>query len=195
MIRSSCARRVVLPPTPRALAIAPGLKQWLNDAGALVAGPAFEPVSARWTTAIAANDYIQSALIVPFLTRLRAQRGRTRVAVRPAQTDRVAETLANGELDLNITGTTETPSYDLHSRVLYEERYVGVVRKDHPLKGQHASVARRLLQLPTRAGVADRGAVCRSHRSSARAFWAGSDTSRCRCRAFWSCQTSCRPVT
>jgi DNA-binding transcriptional LysR family regulator len=125
-------------PTPRALAIAPGLKQWLNDAGALVAGPAFEPVSARWTTAIAANDYIQSALIVPFLTRLRASAPHARVAVRPAQTDRVAETLANGELDLNITGTTETPSYDLHSRVLYEERYVGVVRKDHPLKGQHA---------------------------------------------------------
>jgi DNA-binding transcriptional LysR family regulator len=123
-------------PTPRALALAPGLKQWLTDAGALVAGPAFEPVSARWTTAIAANDYIQSALIVPFLERLGASAPHARVAVRPAQTDRVADTLANGELDLNITGTTETPSYDLHSRMLYEERYVGVVRDDHPLSSQ-----------------------------------------------------------
>jgi DNA-binding transcriptional LysR family regulator len=125
-------------PTPRALAIAPELKQWLNDAGALVAGSAFEPASTRWTTAIAANDYIQSALIVPFLARLRASAPHARVAVRPAQTDRVADTLAHGELDLNVTGTTETPSYDLHSRLLYEERYVGVVRKDHPLKEQRA---------------------------------------------------------
>jgi DNA-binding transcriptional LysR family regulator len=125
-------------PTPRALAVAPQLKQWLNDAGALVAGQTFEPSSARWTTAVAANDYIQSALIVPFLARLRAGAPHARVVVRPASTDRVADTLASGELDLNITGTTETPSYDLPSRLLYEERYVGVVRQDHPLDGQRA---------------------------------------------------------
>jgi len=135
-------------PTPRALAIAPGLKQWLNDAGALVAGPAFEASSAHWTTTIAANDYIQSALIVPFLARLRTSAPHARVAVRPAQTDRVADTLANGELDLNITGTTETPSYDLHSRALYEERYVGVVRENHPLNANRAVSLDRFCSYP-----------------------------------------------
>ena len=33
-------------PTPRAQALAPSLKQWLADAGTLVAGPVFEPASA-----------------------------------------------------------------------------------------------------------------------------------------------------
>jgi DNA-binding transcriptional LysR family regulator len=123
-------------PTPRARALAPPLRQWLSEAGALVAGQAFDPASARLTVSIAANDYIQSALIVPFLARLRERAPQLRVAVRPAQTDRVAELLAHGDLDLNLTSTTELSAFDLPSRALYEERYVCAIRKDHPLTGR-----------------------------------------------------------
>jgi DNA-binding transcriptional LysR family regulator len=121
-------------PTPRALAVAPTLKQWLTDAGAIVAGHAFEPASAVFTTSIAANDYIQSALIVPFLARVRAAAPNVRIAIRPALTDRVVETLAGGELDMSITSDTEITSFDLPSRSLYEERYVCALGRDHPLK-------------------------------------------------------------
>lgn len=121
-------------PTPRAQALAPSLKQWLAHAGTLVAGSTFEPSSAVLTTSLAANDYVQSALIVPFLERLRGSAPHVRVAIRPSQTDRVAEMLADGELDLSITSTTELTSLDLPSRLLYEERYVCAIRKDHPLK-------------------------------------------------------------
>jgi DNA-binding transcriptional LysR family regulator len=127
-----------LMPTPRAQALAPSLKRWLTDASTLVAGQAFEPASAQLTTSVAANDYIQSALIVPFLERLRSSAPNVRVAVRPAQTDRVAEMLADGQLDLSITSTTEITAFDLPSRSLYEERYVCAIRKDHPLKGKRA---------------------------------------------------------
>ena len=41
--------------------------------------------------------------------------------------------LADGELDLSITSTPEITSLDLPSRSLYDERYVCVTRKDHPL--------------------------------------------------------------
>src|SRR5262245_10383169 len=85
-------------PTPRAQALAPALKQWLADADALVTGQAFEPASALRTISIAANDYIQSTLLVPLLQRLRQEAPQMRVAVRPAQTDRIAELLADGEL-------------------------------------------------------------------------------------------------
>jgi DNA-binding transcriptional LysR family regulator len=135
-------------PTPRAQALAPLLKQWLADAGALVAGHAFEPASARLTTAIAANDYIQSALIVLFLERLRGSAPHVRVAVRPAQTDRVAEMLADGELDLSITSTTEITAFDLPSRSLYEERYVCAVSKDHPLQGQRVLTLDQFCRYP-----------------------------------------------
>lgn len=120
-------------PTPRAQALAPALRQWLNEAGSLVASQAFEPATAKLTTSIAANDYIQAALIVPFLERLRALAPDICVAVRPAQTDRVAETLADGELDLNLTSSGELTAIDLPSRSLYDETYVCAVRAAHPL--------------------------------------------------------------
>jgi DNA-binding transcriptional LysR family regulator len=123
-------------PTPRALAVAPALKQWLTDADALVSGQPFEPSLARWTISVAANDYIQAALLVPLLERLRRRAPYVRVAVRPAQTDRVSALLADGELDLNITSTTEITALDLPSRLLYEERYVCVIRQDHPLNDE-----------------------------------------------------------
>jgi len=125
-------------PTPRAQALAPLLRQWLAEAEVLVAGDRFEPASALLTASVSANDYIQSALIVPFLRRLRGAAPNLRIAVRPAQTAGVAEMLANGELDLSITSTTEITTLDLPSRSLYEERYVCAVRKEHPLKGRRA---------------------------------------------------------
>jgi DNA-binding transcriptional LysR family regulator len=123
-------------PTPRAQARASSLKQLLTDASVLIAGQSFEPSSSLLTTSIAANDYIQLALIVPFLERLRRSAPKLRVAVRPSQTDRVAEMLTDGELDLSLTSTTEVTSYDLLSRSLYEERYVCAIRKKHPLKSK-----------------------------------------------------------
>ena len=123
-------------PTPRALALAPALKRWLADAGALVFGQPFEPSSASWTISVAANDYIQAALLVPLLERVRRRAPHVRVAVRPAQTDRVAALLADGELDLNLTSTTEIKALDLPSRLLYEERYVCAIRQGHPLNAE-----------------------------------------------------------
>jgi DNA-binding transcriptional LysR family regulator len=123
-----------LMPTPRAQALTPSLKQWLADASMLVAGQSFEPSTAVMTTALAANDYFQSALVVPFLERLRRGAPNMRVAVRPSQTDRVGEMLANGELDLSIVASSENTSFDLPSRLLYNDRYICAVRKGHPLK-------------------------------------------------------------
>jgi len=125
-------------PTPRAQALAPHLRQWLTEARALVAGDTFDPGSALLTASLSANDYIQSALIVPFLERLRAVAPNVRLAVRPAQTVHVSEMLANGDLDLSITTTPGITSFDLPSRPLYEERYICAIRKRHPLSGRGA---------------------------------------------------------
>jgi len=121
-------------PTPRAQALAPLLRNWLAEASALVAGETFDPAAAALTFYLSANDYIQSALIVPLVGRLQADAPNLRLAVRPAQTANVAELLAGGELDLTLTTTMEINAFDLPSRPLYEERYVGVVRSGHPLE-------------------------------------------------------------
>ena len=53
--------------TPRAQALAVPLKQLLADSQRLVARGVFDPASAEATFSISSNDYIQHALLVPFV--------------------------------------------------------------------------------------------------------------------------------
>src|SRR6185312_7854862 len=135
-------------PTPRAAALAPVLKQWLAEARALVADERFEPATAELTASVSANDYIQSALIVPFIERLRREAPKAQLAVRNPQFSDVAAMLADGDLDLCVTTTPEIPEADLRSRVLYEERYVCVVRSGHPLKARTAVTVDQFCRYP-----------------------------------------------
>src|SRR5262249_5093549 len=125
-------------PTPRAQALAPTLKQWFAQAQSLVTTERFEPTTAEFTASLCANDYIQLALVVPFIQRLRRGAPNARLAVRSTQLTNVTAMLAEGELDLCVSTSGEIPSQDLPSRLLYEERYVCVVRKEHPLKARTA---------------------------------------------------------
>jgi len=135
-------------PTPRAAALAPALKAWLADAHALVASEQFDPATADFTASLSANDYIQSALIVPFIERLRPQAPKVRLAVRSAQLTDIPSMLADGRLDLCVTTTTEIPSHELPSRLLYEERYICAVRGTHPLKAGAAVTVEQFCRYP-----------------------------------------------
>jgi len=135
-------------PTPRAQALAPALRQWLMEARTLVAHQRFEPGAAEFTASLSANDYIQSALIVPFIERLRREAPNARLAVRSPQLTDVPSMLADGELDLWITTTPEIPPADLLSRTLYDERYVCAVRSGHPLKARRAVTIEQFCRYP-----------------------------------------------
>jgi DNA-binding transcriptional LysR family regulator len=125
------AQRGMLP-TPRAQALAAPLKQVLADSRRLVAREAFDPARAEMTFAISSNDYMQHALLVPFVKVLRREASRVRMAVVPAIIEGVGEALARGQIDLAIT-IPEFAMSDLPSRLLYRERYVVAVRPQHPL--------------------------------------------------------------
>lgn len=135
-------------PTPRAAALAPILKRWLAEGYALVAEERFDPATADFTVSLSANDYIQSALIVPFVRRLRREARGARLAVRSAHFSDVPSMLAEGALDLCVATTPDLPSQELPSRALYEERYVCVVRADHPLKGRAAVTLDQFCRYP-----------------------------------------------
>jgi DNA-binding transcriptional LysR family regulator len=128
------AQRGMLP-TPRAQALAPSLKEWLAEAHGLIAGEGFDPATATFTASISANDYIQSALLMPFVKRLRREAPKVRLAVRCAELCNGTTPFANGEIDLCIATTPEIPSRDLPAHLLYNEHYVCAVRKGHPLAG------------------------------------------------------------
>ena len=122
-------------PTPRAQALAPTLKALLADATALVTPEIFDPETAELTVSISANDYMQFALVVPFIEELRRRAPKVELAVQPLANGDLATGLTRGEADIAIT-IPEFARPDLLSRFLYEERYVCAVRKEHPIKGK-----------------------------------------------------------
>jgi DNA-binding transcriptional LysR family regulator len=127
-------------PTPRAEALAGPLRQLLADADALVAPNIFDPARSEATLSIAVNDYMQRALLVPFIAALRREAPRLRLAVKPPVIEEVADRLAQKDIDLAVT-IPEFAAADLPSRRLYSERYVAVIRPQHPLADKLVGLA------------------------------------------------------
>lgn len=83
--------------------------------------PVFDPAHARLTLSLAATDYAQQVMVVPFLARLRVEAPGVRVAVR-------------GE-DLALMTPDSAPP-GLHARHLFDETYVVAMRDGHPDAGE-----------------------------------------------------------
>jgi DNA-binding transcriptional LysR family regulator len=118
-------------PTERALGLALPVKTVMGGIGALLQPAVFEPASAGLTFTIAATDYALRAIAVPFLTALKQRAPRIRVALLALEQALVHTQLERGEVDLALLTPDSTPE-DLHARRLFEERYVCVLRADHP---------------------------------------------------------------
>ncbi|MDA8446876.1 LysR family transcriptional regulator [Paracidovorax valerianellae] len=118
-------------PTLRAQELAGPVKDLLGSVEALLQPSAFDPATATMTLTIAATDYALQAVVVPFLGRLRRCAPHMRVAVVPAQHLPVQDRLERGDIDLALVSPANTPP-GLYSRHLFDERYVCVMREDHP---------------------------------------------------------------
>lgn len=127
-------------PTPRADALAAPVKALLDDAKALIAPPVFDPSTAEMTCSIAVNDYMQYALVIPFIAVLRQQAPGIRIAILPPIIAGVAGRLMRGEVDLVVT-IPEFSDPVLPTRLLYHERYVGIVRRQHELRSTRPTLA------------------------------------------------------
>lgn len=118
--------------TPRAQALAIPLKQLLDDSQRLVAPDVFDAARAEVTFTVASNDYMQQALLAPLVKALRSEARLIRLALAPMIIEGLAEALARGQIDLALTAPQFAMS-DLPSRLLYRDRYVVAVRRQHPL--------------------------------------------------------------
>jgi DNA-binding transcriptional LysR family regulator len=108
------------------------LKQLLADGQRLVAPGVFNPADAEATFTISSNDYMQHALLVPFVKVLRSEARQIQLAIAPPIVEGLSDALARGQIDLAVT-IPEFAMSDLPSRLLYRERYVVAVRAQHPL--------------------------------------------------------------
>jgi DNA-binding transcriptional LysR family regulator len=124
--------RYGLEPTPRALALAPRVAEGLACFETALAAPSFDPKTDERKFVIATSDYVELVLVPPLLRALERSAPRVRIEVRPWGLHEVPASLAGGEADLMIGFYDELPPRH-RDTLLFEEEYVCIVRKRHPL--------------------------------------------------------------
>lgn len=118
-------------PTPRAEALAIPLRRALIDIQALLVPEVFDPAKAAMTVTVAATDYAQKAVLSPLICALRQEAPDIRIAIRPVELSTLAQSMERGTLDMALI-TPQMALETMRSRVLFEERYVFVMRQGHP---------------------------------------------------------------
>lgn len=122
-----------LSPTPRAAELAPIVARIVNDADACVTRPgAFDPGTARAEFTIGAPDRLSLPVSLPLLEHL--GREAPGIVVNLHTTDRTyaIRLVESGDIDLAIGWFDGTPPH-LERQFGYEDRFVCLCRRDHPL--------------------------------------------------------------
>jgi DNA-binding transcriptional LysR family regulator len=120
-------------PTARALELRGPLHVALKDLEAVIKHPpAFDPMTADRSFAIAASDNATAVLGVGLIEQVQKVAGSgVRVSFRSPSADLIATQLERGDVDLLIGSERIVPS-DMKTRRLIEERYLMAQRKGHP---------------------------------------------------------------
>lgn len=133
-------------PTTRGQALLPALRSTLADMRRLLNRTgAFDPRAAHVTWQIAAADYAEYAVLMPFLSRIRSVAPGIRIAVQGLGHVRMIEQMNGGAIDLALMAMEAVPAH-LHHNILYRESYVLVGRKGHPALKRPLTV-KKLCQL------------------------------------------------
>ncbi|MBP2293800.1 LysR family transcriptional regulator [Azospirillum rugosum] len=119
-------------PTQRALDLQEPLRRALEELrGVVAAGTSFDPIAADFAVSIAASDFVQYAILMPLAFTLSSEAPKLRFAFRALDTTTLVAQMERGEVDLALMTPDAAPE-PLRMRVLFAERYVAIVRRDHP---------------------------------------------------------------
>jgi DNA-binding transcriptional LysR family regulator len=120
-------------PTERALALAGPLRAaLLSLEQGLEPAAAFDPAKAERSFTIMTNDFVAFVLLPRLLPRLAREAPRVRLQVRAWQEHSIPPELARGDADLVLGFNRGLPAGH-HAKPLFEDRFVLVARKRHPL--------------------------------------------------------------
>ena len=125
-------------PTPRAEALAVQLHQSLIDLNQLIAPATFMPETASQNFRLATSDYGAQVLLPPVINRLRLEAPGVNMEIIPWQENLLQE-LDQEDIDLAICAV-ENPPAAIHGRGVGSDRFVCVVRDNHPLIQQGLSL-------------------------------------------------------
>jgi DNA-binding transcriptional LysR family regulator len=122
--------------TSRAEALREPLREALAQIMGLVASTRdFDPASAEQIFRIVASDAIHSTVSIQLAARLSHLAPGCRIALYSYEGARTQEQMAAGEMDLWL-GSRQSMPPNLRARTLYEERFMCVMRRDHPHGGR-----------------------------------------------------------
>ena len=119
-------------PTAMATELQTPLRHSLDQMRALVSrAQAFDPASAKMTFGICSSDYIQVAVLLPFLLEIDAIAPGIRIMLRQIHNRHAVRTdLERGDVDVAFLLPENIEGTDLRSVDVLRERYVGLARKD-----------------------------------------------------------------
>ena len=100
--------------------------------GALRQQPAFEPREAERVFTLACVDFGSLVIVPPLLARLRAEAPGVDLVVRQLRSEEIERQLAEGQVDLAVGVLYGQDEPWMVGQRLFEERFVCVVRADHP---------------------------------------------------------------
>lgn len=120
-------------PTPRALALIPGIEAALAQLRVTLAEQVgFDPATATRTLTMASTDYTSAMLLPALMARLQSRSPCIDIRVIGYDKQDVPELVARGDIDLAV-GVFDPPPPDAVRTLLWEEHFVGLVRKGHPI--------------------------------------------------------------
>jgi DNA-binding transcriptional LysR family regulator len=120
-----------LRPTPRLEALAPQLNAWMQTLSGIVEPPVFDPKTANRTFLVVAGDYSEWVILPKLIQLLAKQAPGIRIAVVHAVMGRAEKMFEQGEVDLALS-VPRLASGSLQQRLLAEDRYCVVARRNHP---------------------------------------------------------------
>lgn len=129
--------------TPRAARLLPALERGLSDLQTAVdAEPGFDPGTANRTFTIGMADYTQAVLIGPLLRRLAVEAPDVNLSI--IGFPNLRELIESGSLDLALDLSGNKLASTFSSDELFEDDFVCMVRRDHPLIKSKLSLAQYL---------------------------------------------------
>ncbi len=127
-----------LQPTPRAVELAEPLGRALDEIGRTLGfAQAFDPALSRVTLNIAFQEHAAYKLLPRIVRCLHERAPATKLAARTyTARDEAVALLDGGEADVAVGVAPSSAPGRVFTRPLFEERYVCVLRKDHPAAGE-----------------------------------------------------------
>lgn len=121
-----------LRPTARAEALGPPLARLLEELGALLAPPEFDPASTTRRFQLATSDYGMHAFLVPQWQTLKHQAPHLRLDIQ-GYSGSVEQKLDEGGPELALCVPGERVPASVHGREIGSDHFVCVMREGHPL--------------------------------------------------------------